>query len=1087
MKIHSLISLVLSVFIPVAVRVELMAQSSLESLLAKESPEQLAREARERGDASRGAIVFFQPTMACSKCHIPGMTEVTSIGPELTSSVDAPSDSEIVESILFPSRRIRKGFESITVLNKDGSVQSGILLAKSQEAVTIRDVSSGVTRQFPAEEIESWKQNAESMMPKAQLQALSTKQQFLDLVLYLIEIRDGGIKRAKELQPSPNLLLLSVPSYESRIDHAGMIRGWNDESIKRGESIYNRVCANCHGTLEQVGSLPTSLRFAEGKFKNGSDPYSMYKTLTYGFGQMTPQTWMVPQQKYDVIHFIRERYLKDRNPSQWKSIDEEYLKDLPVGDEVGPPPSKIQPWNSMDYGNTLTHTYSIPGDRLNIAYKGIAVRLDPGPGGIARGSQWMVFESDTLRVAAGWIADESNERFINWRGIQFNGEHQVHPTITGRVQFANSIGPGWGEPATGSFSDDQRITGRDGRQYGPLPKPWGKFRGIYHGEKGIVFSYSIGKASVLESPWMFEAQEGVHAPVFARRIRIGARDRELVLQVAEASAGGKTLLFGTIQTPPGIEWLVRENQLRLAIQPGSEPIELDVCLAVAEDEPVSEKGTKTVFKEYSFDRFSQEATLRPGIATQIAGAPSRWPQKLVTEVMPSHSSGPFAIDTLAAPENNPWLAQMRFTGLDFLPDGRIVVCTWDGDVWMIERLREIDPVTERQRLSWRRIATGLFQPLGLKIHNNRIHLTCRDQLVVLHDLNGDEEIDFYECLNNDHQVTEHFHEFAMGLQTDEFGNFYYAKSARHALKAIVPHHGTLLKVSADGLSTEIVAHGFRAANGVCLNQDGSFVVTDQEGHWNPKNRINWVKANPGGKPRFYGNLFGYTEITDPSDDVMEKPLCWITNAFDRSPGELLWVDSSRWGALQGSLLNLSYGYGKAYLVPHEKLNDQMQGGMIELPIPNFPTGVMRGRFDPGDGQLIVCGMFAWAGSAQHPGGLYRIRATGEPFHLPLKLHATRKGISLSFSDPLTPESVLAEKIQVKTWSLKRTANYGSKHFDEKELRVAGVRLADDNKSVWIELPEIAPTWCMEIRYEFRSSTNQSVVGTIHNTIHQLAE
>jgi hypothetical protein len=38
----------------------------------------------------------------------------------------------------------------------------------------------------------------------------------------------------------------------------------------------------------------------------------------------------------------------------------------------------------------------------------------------------------------------------------------------------------------------------------------------------------------------------------------------------------------------------------------------------------------------------------------------------------------------------------------------------------------------------------------------------------------------------------------MGLQVDEAGNFYYAKSGRHAKKALVPHHGTLLKVSPDG-------------------------------------------------------------------------------------------------------------------------------------------------------------------------------------------------------------------------------------------------------------------------------------------------
>ena len=44
--------------------------------------------------------------------------------------------------------------------------------------------------------------------------------------------------------------------------------------------------------------------------KNGSDPFSLYRTITDGFGQMAPQTWMVPRQKYDVIHYIRETYLQ---------------------------------------------------------------------------------------------------------------------------------------------------------------------------------------------------------------------------------------------------------------------------------------------------------------------------------------------------------------------------------------------------------------------------------------------------------------------------------------------------------------------------------------------------------------------------------------------------------------------------------------------------------------------------------------------------------------------------------------------------------------------------------------------------------
>src|SRR5205814_9088627 len=167
------------------------------------------------------------------------------------------------------------------------------------------------------------------------------------------------------------------------------------------------------------------------------------------------------------------------------------------------------------------------------------------------------------------------------------------------------------------------------------------------------------------------------------------------------------------------------------------------------------------------------------------------------------------------------------------------------DVWLV---RGID--RPEGGLTWQRIASGLFQPLGLKIVQGKIYVGCRDQIVRLHDVNGDGEIDFYECFNNDHQVTEHFHEFAMGLQTDGEGNFYYTKAARHALDAVVPQHGTVLKVSKDGSKTEIICGGFRAANGFGLGPAGEMLASDQEGYWTPANRINLLR--PGG---FYGNMW----------------------------------------------------------------------------------------------------------------------------------------------------------------------------------------------------------------------------------------
>ena len=328
---------------------------------------------------------------------------------------------------------------------------------------------------------------------------------------------------------------------------------------------------------------------------------------------------------------------------------------------------------------------------------------------------------------------------------------------------------------------------------------------------------------------------------------------------------------------------------------------------------------------------------------------------------------------------------------------------------------------------------------------------------------------------------------AMGLQTDAAGNFYYAKSGRHALAAVVPQHGTLLRVTPDGSRTDIIATGFRAANGVCLNPDGSFVVTDQEGFWNPKNRINWVTLNPSGKPNFYGNMFGYHDVTDPSDSAMEPPLCWITNAFDRSPAELLWVDSPRWKALNGRLLSLSYGYGKVFSVLHEQVGGVRQGGMIELPIPLFPTGVMRGRFHPQDQQLYLCGMFAWAGNATSPGGLYRLRATEKPIVLPVSLQAKQSGLHLTFAEPMDSTSLNPANISIKTWALKRTKKYGSDHYNEKQQSVRSLDLSADGKSIRIEIDDFKPTWCMEIKFAFQTAAGQLAEGVIHNTIHALGD
>ncbi len=1055
---------------------------SLEQQLLTEPAADLAADAREIGDAVRGAILFHSPGVGCAKCHL-GSNGEPALGPDLATWKRTVDDLHLVQSVLSPSEKVEPEYRSVQIVTADGRSFAGLVVERTPEHLILQTGVLPADRSVvPLDDVELERQVDVSLMPSGQVNSLRRRQEFLDLIAYLIAIRDGGSAKASELQPSEADLKLRVPEYEANLDHRGMIADWNRDSFNRGQAIYEGLCVNCHGTVDHPGSLPTALRFAGGKFRFGSDPYSMYQTLTHGGGLMVPQTWMVPQQKYDVIHYIREHFLRDRNSSQLTAITTAYLSSLPKGTSRGPEPQVIEPYMTMDYGSMLITTIQF-GDASNIAQKAIAIRLDEGPGGITRGEAWMAFEHDTLRMAAAWTDD-----FVDWNGIQFNGKHGVHLRASGQIRAAVPTGPGWANPQTGSFQDTARVIGRDERRYGPLPEQWGKFRGIHRYEDQIILEYTVGQTEILERPGVLLDAGGV---VFSRTMNIGTRNKPLEMLVAAVPPTAVLESIDGVQVVRANDYVFSASMRGMQEYVTFRVDDGKLVMRIAEGEAPL-RGT-LVFSDSSLStgqlaRIDQSLKRWQSDLTElIQGGP---PQYAVDVEVPSRSwfeSEAWAVDELVRPDNNPWSARTRVTGLDFFPSGdALAVCTWDGDVWRVDGLKSIgrpDSV-----LRWRRIASGLFQPLGILVEQDRLMVTCRDQLVALEDRNGDGEMDHYRCFNSDHQVTEHFHEFAMGLQRDAEGHYYYAKSARHALQAVVPHHGTLLRVSPDGATTEIVATGFRAANGVCLNNDGSFIVTDQEGHWNPKNRINWVRS--GG---FYGNMYGYHDVTDSSNEAMQQPLCWITNAFDRSPAELLWADTDAWGPLNGQLLNLSYGYGRMYVVPHEHVSlpngqRQPQGGMCQLPIPDLPTGMIRARFSPADGQLYVGGMFSWAGSRQEQeGGLFRVRYKGNRVDLPVGLKALQDGVEITFSDPLDPDAASEpDRFQVTVWDLKRTKNYGSEHFNERKLQVTSAELSDDGTAVRLTIPGLEPTWGMEMICRLRTSDGKEVRRVIHNTIHQLS-
>ncbi len=184
---------------------------------------------------------------------------------------------------------------------------------------------------------------------------LSDRQQFLDLIAYLIDIGQGGPERAKQLRPAITKLI--IPDYEQQIDHAALINAGTTRAIAAAKQSISAFVQTVMARL--IKRLFTNVaKICESCIQNGSDPHSLYQTLTR-LRLYAHQSWMVPKQKYDVIHYLRETYLKKHNPSKYAKVDERYLPACPRETTLGPDPIKVEPWVTMDYGPSLMNTYEI--------------------------------------------------------------------------------------------------------------------------------------------------------------------------------------------------------------------------------------------------------------------------------------------------------------------------------------------------------------------------------------------------------------------------------------------------------------------------------------------------------------------------------------------------------------------------------------------------------------------------------------------------------------------------------------------------------------------------------------------------------
>ena len=232
------------------------------------------------------------------------------------------------------------------------------------------------------------------------------------------------------------------------------------------------------------------------------------------------------------------------------------------------------------------------------------------------------------------------------------------------------------------------------------------------------------------------------------------------------------------------------------------------------------------------------------------------------------------------------------TGLAFLGD-KLVVTTagsvssggWvpdakPGEVFLLDN---VVGQTTQSAVTYKKIATGLLNPMGVDVIGNDIYVSERYQLTKLTDPDGDGQYDVKTKIAG-WPDGGNFHEFAFGLVHDDT-NFYVNLSVaiNNGGASTVPqpgaNRGTSIKINRATGAVSYIAGGLRTPNGVVLNDAGELFGTDNQGGWLPASKLVQIKQG-----RFFNHFttpagqFDAAPVTppravDPAERDRQLPEC----------------------------------------------------------------------------------------------------------------------------------------------------------------------------------------------------------------------
>ncbi len=769
----------------------------------------------------------------------------------------------------------------------------------------------------------------------------------------------------------------------------------------------------------------------------------------------------------------------------------------------GPPPLTEQNFNPDSLASFVEPdfpfiTTSVDARKLgegfpndNITPRCLAIKLGS--------DAYTCFDTDMLRWSVAWTGDflpMVTMAQISYR--DFHNKSNEIPLIAGKPKIATGQYPGW-TGASPEFSDPRPPSPYpEAPKWGPLPQKVGRWNGLYLDGKEVVLNYTMYGTQILEAPGSIRAKDQT---AFRRTFRIDDLKKSLSLVAAEVSNGvrsqieeNKAYIYQGTQedSVTAIAVIADKNGAKVKVTKDQ------YATVQLSDDQNEHQFTVVLWKgatenESVFDQLVAKAKGSIEFSDYEEGGPAQWPKSVRTRGQLSPDTSAYVVDRLTLPIPNPWKRNVRVVDVAFFEDNRAAVVTFEGDVWLIEGIDK-----DLKELTWHRYASGLYEPQSIEIVDDTIYAFGKGGITRFHDLNEDGSADYYENFSNLMGQSIETREWASSMVAAPDGSFYVSKfgaldmgpetsspKSIMGFRAGSRYGGTVTKIAPDGRNIEYYATGFRGPYLGINPKTGVVSASDQQGHFMPSTPILLVD-----KGDYYG--VPATAYRDPPPEIT-PPLTWIPHSVDRSGGGQVWITSNKMGPLSGNMVHLSYGKPGIFKVLTDSTSNAVQGAVSFIEA-DYPAPTMKGDISPGDGQLYVGGFSLWGSDSEVISSLIRLRYTSQKSLEPRDFQVRKPGIILEFGTEFDKKTATnPANYRVKRWNYKRTKKYGSGHYKldgtpgEELMPVFSAHLSEDQKSIFIAVPDIKEVMQMEISYNLETTDGATVNDNLWFSVNDVEE